>query len=591
MTVQPLTSAALRVAPKRGWLVVVTMIAILMTGTSLMYCRGLSKTSLWTDEYWALYLATGRGDAVLKIPANSIIQHPNPVGFDQAPPWWKIWTGVQTTTHPPFYHLVLRAWVDLFGDSDSSVRGLSVLLGEASALLLFGIVWKQLGKWPALLSAAIMLMSVSQIDAAQNARPYTLVSFLSVAAIGVILQIGVRGATRLNLSGLAILSFLLALTHYLAIGGLVGLGVYVILRFRGPTRIRTLFAIGIAGIVYIIVWGPMAIRANEAFSGYVRYLKYLSESASLGEIGWDLVSAPSQLLFGKTNPAIAILIAIMVYLLPLRRFMRSQMLPWWMWTVGILFSLAVGDVLEIHSRSPLLGFPRYAFLAAPGIFVLLSSGQPCVMVLLIVPALAWQSGIFSSDQFPRMSTEVVLLVGVALGAFASIISMFWRHKRDTLPWMANEQSWPASATVALAVGIYGIQRLQLPPQPWGESEGDCRTVDVAVDRAAAADDLVIFACRSWSSGDSHWPYLIYQHYAQNHDRPVMLVVGPRYPLDVANQRVWLITNTQQDVDELFPNRRVVSQALAKSEFFAVCLERGSQSASTEGAGIVAGIQR
>ena len=100
------------------------LLLIVAFGTSLRL-HNLTKQNLWIDEYRTLYLATGRGDSIYRLPLNQIIEHPPDVGFSGAPAWWHIWNGLNTTSHPPLYHIVLRLWVDLLGDHDESIRGMS----------------------------------------------------------------------------------------------------------------------------------------------------------------------------------------------------------------------------------------------------------------------------------------------------------------------------------------------------------------------------------------------------------------------------------------------------------------------------------
>ena len=55
-------------------------------------------------------------------PLRQVIESPPAVGFAGAPHWWRIFTGLASTPHPPLYHLALRFWVDIFGDGDFAVR-------------------------------------------------------------------------------------------------------------------------------------------------------------------------------------------------------------------------------------------------------------------------------------------------------------------------------------------------------------------------------------------------------------------------------------------------------------------------------------
>jgi hypothetical protein len=131
----------------------------------------IAKQSLWVDAYWALYLATGRGNLIFDLPLGRVIESPPAVGFAGAPHWWHIFTGLATTPHPPLYHLMLRFWVDIFGDGDFAVRSMSAVFGLGCIVLIFDLGRKVFGEFSALIAAGIMALAATQIEYAQEARP------------------------------------------------------------------------------------------------------------------------------------------------------------------------------------------------------------------------------------------------------------------------------------------------------------------------------------------------------------------------------------------------------------------------------------
>src|SRR5580692_8646363 len=110
----------------------------------------ITKQDLWLDEFATLYLATGRGDFIYQLPRNVVIQSPPYVGFSGAPAWWHIWNGIDTTTHPPLYHILLRWWVALFGEGDFSTRFMSLFFSIGCVVLLYCLVCQTGGPWQAL---------------------------------------------------------------------------------------------------------------------------------------------------------------------------------------------------------------------------------------------------------------------------------------------------------------------------------------------------------------------------------------------------------------------------------------------------------
>src|SRR5580704_8247756 len=96
----PRAMARLQIIP---WIL---LACLLVLAGSMRWYR-IDKESLTIDEYWALYLSTGRGEQLFDIPYNTVVSSPPSVGFAGAPPWWKIWTGIAGVTHPPSYYLAL----------------------------------------------------------------------------------------------------------------------------------------------------------------------------------------------------------------------------------------------------------------------------------------------------------------------------------------------------------------------------------------------------------------------------------------------------------------------------------------------------
>ena len=140
---------------------------LLCVGTFLRFDR-ISKESLWVDEYWALYLATGRGNQIFDIPLNTVIRSPPAANFTDAPHWWHIWTGLGSVLHPPLYLLMLRGWVDLFGDSDLATRGMSAVFGLAAILLIFDLARTLHGKLAGIFAAGMMTFAPSRSISASN---------------------------------------------------------------------------------------------------------------------------------------------------------------------------------------------------------------------------------------------------------------------------------------------------------------------------------------------------------------------------------------------------------------------------------------
>src|SRR5262245_43876332 len=91
---------------------------------------GLIGTPVYElDEYWHAELATSLGSAQNHQP-NNVLYDPGPrvTSLKDAPPWWKVWSHMDDTVHPPLYPVLLRFWRAAIGDGPGESRSLGALL-------------------------------------------------------------------------------------------------------------------------------------------------------------------------------------------------------------------------------------------------------------------------------------------------------------------------------------------------------------------------------------------------------------------------------------------------------------------------------
>jgi hypothetical protein len=157
---------------------------------------------------------------------------------------------------PPVYYLLLHAWTSLLGTSDVALRALSTLFSLATLPLVW-LAGRRLGG-PATARAALLLVAVSPfaVRYATETRMYALVQLLSAAGLLAVLR-ALERPSAARLLPVAVLSGLLALTHYWALFLLAATGaLLLVLRRRGsPAAGRTLLAL-LAGGVLFVPWLP-----------------------------------------------------------------------------------------------------------------------------------------------------------------------------------------------------------------------------------------------------------------------------------------------------------------------------------------------
>jgi len=370
----------------------------LCVGAFLRFDR-ISKPSLWVDEYWALYLATGRGNLIFDLPLNTLIRSPPSSNFTDAPHWWHIWTGLATTPHPPLYHLMLRAWVDIFGDSDLATRAMSAVFGLAGILLAFDLARTLHGKFAGIITAGIFTFAPVQIDFSQQTRPYALLAFIALVVWRLLILIEQKGLSRIRLLALALAVAGLELTHYFSLGVIAAAAIYAGIRFRGGKRKSVLLAI-VASLLFVAaIWAPFAWMTRHQYI----------VGPGFGNMGVSLaaatIDAPRKLVFDQfSDPAGKVLaasaLAFLVYFSPIFRIRSDpRLLPAWLWTIGgISFILLV----DIAGHTQFVDLPRYIFLASPAVYLILaapwgqSAGKLLPPTMLIATMLfgfdRWQAG-------------------------------------------------------------------------------------------------------------------------------------------------------------------------------------------------------
>jgi uncharacterized membrane protein len=339
----------------------------------------LTTPSLWVDEIWSIEMSMGRGSAHDHIEGNV-------VHFDQidltspaiAPPWWKIWAGMTGVPYPPLYHIVLRWWMDLFGNGAAATRTLSVLFSLASIPILFDICRLLHGPRIALLAAAMMAVSPAQLDFAQQVRSYVMLIFLALACADALVRIEMLGLQSRRLVALALLSAATMLTHYFAAGLLLGLAVYALMRLRGKTRLRAIGAFAAGAVLFAVSYGyPFYQQLHTLPALSADFLPGAHGDNFISTMHW-FISVPARLLLSDNALYLPwvrlslLLIAGIGAVLPIVRFGlgRRDLLLWIVW-----FWAAAGFVVawDLVHRSGYLLQLRYSILASPAVYAAIAS--------------------------------------------------------------------------------------------------------------------------------------------------------------------------------------------------------------------------
>lgn len=136
---------------------------LIITVAVLLRLVAISTRPIWYDEAFAVLFAEKGLQAML---TGTLTQ----VG------------GTASDVHPLAYYVLLSGWMDLFGESLTAVRLLSVLFGVGTILIIYLFSRSLAGERMALLAALLVALSPFQIHYAQEVRMYALLVFLLATA-------------------------------------------------------------------------------------------------------------------------------------------------------------------------------------------------------------------------------------------------------------------------------------------------------------------------------------------------------------------------------------------------------------------------
>lgn len=222
----------------------IVLVALLVGAAS--YCALVAwlaaERPLGNDELFTLYFS--------RLP-----------GFDDV--WRELETGVEQT--PPFFYLVTRASLRMFGDNDVALR-----LPELGAVLLAaGCMLAVVARRSTLVHgtiAALLLLATQAGFYAYEARPYALVLGF-VALCFLLWQLRLDGGGPLVVTGLALAATAAVATHYYAVLALLPFVVAEATRAVGRRRLDVAVAGAFAvSLVPLLVAAPL-IEAARAYSG------------------------------------------------------------------------------------------------------------------------------------------------------------------------------------------------------------------------------------------------------------------------------------------------------------------------------------
>ena len=324
------------------------MVLVALFGSNCIGCK-----SFWLDESFSYWVAAHEG-----------------------PRFWTFWDPAM-----PLYYLILRGWIDLFGETESALRALSVIFAVGTIPVVYMLGRKLLGPTEGIIAIGLISVNAFFIKYSQEARGYTLA--LMLCAFASYLFIGcVQHRRRRFWVAYGVVGTLATLAHAFSI--FVLLGHVVSLAFLpSDAKPKRRIALGYA-LVGLLVSPLVLLLAREALQGGASTFVWIPEPNLL----W--VIAQSKELIGTQSRALAI-------------------------SYGFLACLGLGTVVSAARGRDEWTRWRHVYIVLIGLGPFLAT----LLLSLAIP-------MFVSRYL------IVMLPGLTLLAIAGISALPWRAVRITI---------------------------------------------------------------------------------------------------------------------------------------------------------------
>jgi 4-amino-4-deoxy-L-arabinose transferase-like glycosyltransferase len=407
----------------------------------------LDAQSLWYDEGFSVYLARMDLDQLTARTAADI--------------------------QPPLYYYLLHSWIGLFGESEAALRGLSVLFGILTVPLIYAMAWRLFrSRLAGLLAALLVAVSPLHIWYGQEARMYTLLTFLCLLSSYIMLlviQAKSRGTEVALWIAFSLTSIAAVYTHYFAFFILVFQALYLLLVWLGRGLRPSRLLLGGAASA-VVIW-----------LAYIPWLPHL-----LSRLGADVSYWPGRLKLDEIFVDVAL------------SFVGGESIPE---AVGVVLALGyglalVGCVIALVVNAGRAERPPDMATEYPTVFLLLYLVLPVALIL----ALSFSSPKFNA-RYAMVSHPALVLV------LAGGLAALWQRRGSYLVALARGTLAFLILIFVLGVSAYANYNAYADP---AFARADFRGVARHLQENMAADEVVLLV--------SGHMFPVFDYYARDVER-------------------------------------------------------------------------
>jgi len=349
----------------------------------------LPQESLWVDETTQLSgLTLGPVGVVRWLSGGA---NPFPVPADRMPPL-SYWAGM--------------AWAQVFGLSETSLRGLGVVYAATAVLIVVAAARRAFGLKAALAAGLLFGLSPNVIVQSVNIRAYPLFMLLAACAFYCLVRLlGDSGSKARWSAGLAASLVLAMYTHFFGVvlaGSLLGAWLAVLV--RGGRPLRQVWAVIAAVGLGALGLAPFVKAAMGVSEGVVAGAGSRDQLYALGRLAFRMFAHPATSVSAAATAAACAGFAGLAV---------SSLRKAWSSTVAaaILVALALGGLAVVAAAVLVPQFdsttPPYSIWMLPGLSIVLAGGfaaerQPwraaaLVGGVLLIAANGWGAARLASD--------------------------------------------------------------------------------------------------------------------------------------------------------------------------------------------------
>lgn len=261
--------------------------------------------------------------------------------------------------HPPLYHLVLKSWILIFGNSEISTRLPSVIFGVVTVYIVYLIGKKLFEEKTALIAATLLATSPLHIYYSQEARMYSLAAML--VSLSMYCFISLLKKDKLILwIGFILSTALMLYTDYLPYLMIPILIIYLFLNRKNipkhtlKTFVPATIAIAILTSPWFIVFqkqvnvGLSAAAAAPAWAQVVGTPDAKSFAITFVKFIIGRISIENNLTYALIFAPIA-LFAVLLFIFSFFRISRTRSIIWYWFLAPPILGFLLGYVVPVYA--------------------------------------------------------------------------------------------------------------------------------------------------------------------------------------------------------------------------------------------------